>query len=155
MTIRLRGHHLLCVLTYVGKGYTPGFTENYDRVAGRLAGGEEIVLVDGPDDICAPLLDRDDAHCRGTSVLQRDVDALVSVGALLERVLAPGSRITPDASYLAAMRMAFAGGEVRTACKGCEWSGLCDTVSASGFAGTRLSKVTGRPSVGDVDLCPL
>ena len=32
MTIKLRAHHLLCLLTYVGKGYSPAFTANYDRV---------------------------------------------------------------------------------------------------------------------------
>ncbi|OWU61413.1 2Fe-2S ferredoxin, partial [Staphylococcus aureus] len=40
MTIRLRGHHLLCMLTYVGKGYSPAFVENYDAMAGRLGRGE-------------------------------------------------------------------------------------------------------------------
>ena len=25
MTIRLRAHHLLCLLTYAGKGYSPAF----------------------------------------------------------------------------------------------------------------------------------
>ena len=40
------------MLTYMGKGYTSGFVENYDRVGARLnAGEEDIELVDGPDDI--------------------------------------------------------------------------------------------------------
>ena len=36
MTVRLRAHHLLCMLTYVGKGYTAAFTANYDRIVERL-----------------------------------------------------------------------------------------------------------------------
>ncbi len=55
MTVRLRAHHLLCMLTYVGKGYSPAFVENYEVIAARLSAGEEIELVAGPDDICGPL----------------------------------------------------------------------------------------------------
>ncbi|WP_292282104.1 DUF1284 domain-containing protein, partial [Mesorhizobium sp.] len=65
MTVRLRAHHLLCLLTYVGKGYSPAFTANYDVVVKRLAGGEDILIVSGPDDICAPLLSESEPHCLG------------------------------------------------------------------------------------------
>ncbi len=54
MTVELRPHHLLCMLTYVGKGYSPAFCANYDAVLARLSAGEEILLVDGPDSVCAP-----------------------------------------------------------------------------------------------------
>ncbi|RUZ88238.1 DUF1284 domain-containing protein, partial [Mesorhizobium sp. M7A.F.Ca.US.006.01.2.1] len=67
MTIKLRAHHLLCPLTYVGKGYSPAFTANYDRVAERLSRGEDILLVSGPDDVCAPLLDEPEPHCLNES----------------------------------------------------------------------------------------
>ena len=29
MTVRLRAHHLLCMLTYVGKGYSPAFCAGF------------------------------------------------------------------------------------------------------------------------------
>ncbi len=72
MTVRLRGHHLLCMLTFVGKGYSPAFVENYDRIAGRLSEGEDILLVDGPDDICAPLL------CGAIAIVTKRVFASVT-----------------------------------------------------------------------------
>ena len=50
MTVRLRPHHLLCLLTYVGKGYSPAFTANYDAIAMRIEQGEELLIVSGPDD---------------------------------------------------------------------------------------------------------
>ena len=49
MTVRLRAHHLLCMLTYVGKGYSPAFVENYEAIAARLSAGEEIEMVAGPE----------------------------------------------------------------------------------------------------------
>jgi hypothetical protein len=59
VTVRLRGHHLLCILTFVGKGYDGPFVANLARVIDRLAAGEAVLVVDGPDDVCAPLLEGD------------------------------------------------------------------------------------------------
>ncbi|BCM18131.1 DUF1284 domain-containing protein [Mesorhizobium sp. J8] len=136
MTVRLRAHHLLCLLTYVGKGYSPAFTANYDKVVKRL--GEGVVIVSGPDDICAPLLDEPEAHCFGESAAERDGLAARDVGALLGRPIRAGDRLVLDASALAGMRKAFSAGLTRQACSGCEWSGLCDAVAASGFSDTYL-----------------
>ncbi len=77
MTVRLRGHHLLCMLTYIGKGYSPAFVDNYDTIAERLSGGEDIEIIDGPDDICQPLLCTGDCHCFNESVVVRDRLALM------------------------------------------------------------------------------
>lgn len=101
MTVRLRAHHLLCMLTYVGKGYSPAFVENYEAIAARLSAGEEIELVTGPDDICRPLTADPEAHCHGTSVVERDRAATEAVARLLGSPLGPGARITPGASLLA------------------------------------------------------
>ncbi|KAB2708167.1 DUF1284 domain-containing protein [Brucella intermedia] len=140
MTIRLRGHHLLCMLTYVGKGYSPAFVENYDAIAGRLSRGEDILLIDGPDDICAPLLCGGDCHCYEASVRRRDALALKAVGELLGTVLATPSPFTLDAERLAAMRSSFADGALRTACEHCEWSDLCTRIAGpENFEGVKVT----------------
>src|SRR3954453_22802050 len=72
MTVRLRPHHLLYLLTYVGEGYTPAFVHNLDHVSRKLMLGEDVLLVEGPDDICAPVLGTDQDHCTGPSVMERD-----------------------------------------------------------------------------------
>lgn len=98
------------MLTYVGKGYTSGFVENYDRVADRLnAGEEDIELVDGPDDICEGLLCERHAHCFNEGVVKRDETARVSVSVLLGETLAAGKRLQATPDFLAKMRLAFAG----------------------------------------------
>lgn len=126
------------MLTYVGKGYKPGFTVNYDRVAERLNRGEEIEIVEGPDDICAPLLNDPDAHCRGGNVLLRDDAALQAVSSLLGQELSSGSHIVLDQALLSALRKGFSRGSIRAACTGCEWSKLCDTVASSGYCGVKI-----------------
>lgn len=129
------------MLTYVGKGYTSGFVENYDRVADRLnAGGEDIELVDGPDDICEGLMCESHAHCFNEGVVKRDETARVSVSVLLGETLAAGKRLQATPDFLAKMRLAFAAGDIRQACLGCQWNRLCDRIAASGFAGVKIGE---------------
>lgn len=119
------------MLTYVGKGYSPAFVENYD---------EDILLIDGPDDICAPLLCGGDCHCYEASVRRRDALALKAVGELLGTVLATPSPFTLDAERLAAMRSSFADGALRTACEHCEWSDLCTRIAGpENFEGVKVT----------------
>ncbi|MDX8516859.1 DUF1284 domain-containing protein [Mesorhizobium dulcispinae] len=138
MTVRLRAHHLLCLLTYVGKGYSPAFTANYDKVVGRLGEGEPVLIVSGPDDICAPMLEEPEPHCLRESAAERDGLAARDVGALLGRPVQAGVRFVLDASSLARMRKVFSAGLTRQACLGCEWFDLCSAVAGGGFHDTRL-----------------
>jgi uncharacterized protein len=121
------------MLTFVGEGYTPAFTENYIRIARRLSSGEDIEVVDGPDDICAPLLSEAAAHCRNDSVVARDRAAAQAVGRLLGIAVWKGTRIYPDAALLQRLRRNFALGTIRKACEECEWSELCGHVAERGF----------------------
>lgn len=138
MTVRLRAHHLLCMLTYVGKGYTPAFTAGYDVVVARLNAGEDAVLVEGPDDICAPML-ACGHHCLNASVAERDRQAAEAVAGLLGRPLDAGTALTLDEAAVRLMRAAFAVKTTRQACTGCEWSALCTAIARSGFVETRLT----------------
>ena len=140
MTIRLRAHHLLCLLTYVGKGYSPAFTANYDGIADRLSQGEDILIVSGPDDVCAPLLDEAEPHCLRESAVERDWLAAADVEELLARPIRVGARLDLDAAILARMRQAFSAGLVRKACGGCEWNELCSTVAAGGYHDTQVQR---------------
>jgi len=107
-------------------------------VVERLAGGEEVLIVSGPDDICAPLLDEPEPHCLGESAAGRDELAARDVGEPLRRPIVAGARFSLDTARLAALRQAFSTGRTREACQGCEWSDLCSSVAADGYAGTRL-----------------
>jgi hypothetical protein len=143
VTVHLRAHHLLCMLTYVGRGYTPAFVENYDGIVARLSEGEPICLVDGPDDICAPIQDITTAHCHNESVVERDRLALDAVRALLGTAVDLDREFGLDAPMLADFRAAFGRGQTRAACAGCEWSGLCDHVAAAGYPGAALQRPGG------------
>jgi uncharacterized protein len=141
MTISLRPHHLLCLLTYAGEGYSAAFTASFDGIAARIAAGEDIRLVMGPDDVCAPLLDSAEAHCRLESVAERDDQAADALMHLLVRSIRPGERLTLDVNAFNQMRRAFLTGSIRKACAGCEWAGSCTAIAADGYLRTRLAGI--------------
>lgn len=150
MTVRLRPHHLLCMLTFVGKGYTAAFTENYIRIAARLSAGEDILVVEGPDDVCAPMLGEPGMHCLDRSVTDRDRKASDAVEALLKHPAAPGASFCPSADFLQRMRTAFSTGSIREGCARCEWSPLCTGIASAGFDGVLVVAPDSQPPHGSV-----
>ena len=139
MTIRVRPHHLLCMLTFVGKGYTPAFIENFEEIARRIAAGnEKVEVVEGPDDICSAYLTDKNCHCHNASVAERDRLAKEALANLLQQPVQPGQAVLLTSDTLHKMRTAFVAGTIRTACNGCQWKSLCDEMAQNDFLGTRL-----------------
>lgn len=50
--MRLRGHHLICLHFYGGKGAEPAFKLNLARVVLGAENGQHIEITSGPDDVC-------------------------------------------------------------------------------------------------------
>lgn len=140
MSIRLRPHHLLCALTFAGEGYTAEFIENFRRILLRLDAGEAVVLVDGPDDVCAPLAQTSDRHCLESPARMSDELALDALRAELD---ANPESMHFDAGVIAGLRRAFADGRIRSACTGCSWHDLCSRIAANEFHGVVLPRGDG------------
>jgi len=138
MIIRLRAHHLLCMLTFAGKGYTPAFVTGYKAIVDQLNAGAALDLVTGPDDICAPMLDEPSCHCHNDSVRDRDQQAARDIGLLLSGVPLEAGPLTLNASDFLRLRSAFQDGTLRAACTGCEWHELCTHTAQNEFRGCRL-----------------
>ena len=49
---RIRGHHILCIEGFAGKGYSTEFIENMRSVILELKNKKKVLLVNSPDDIC-------------------------------------------------------------------------------------------------------
>jgi hypothetical protein len=137
MSIRLRAHHLLCMLTFAGEGYTPEFVANFGAIVARIGAGEALELVDGPDDVCAPLAASDDTHCDEPSVRRRDRDALRAL-ATADPPLPIARPLLLDAAAIATLRAQFADGTIRPACSGCSWFTLCTGIASAGYVAARL-----------------
>lgn len=89
MAIRLRGHHLLCLLGYRGMGYSADFCTNMTAIYETLRTKPDSVveLVTGPDDICRAYPPDELNHCSGT-VHQLDDAVLAKLG------FKPGERLS-------------------------------------------------------------
>ena len=138
MTLALRPHHLLCILSYAGNGYSPRFIENFNAIVRRIERGERIRIVSGPDDICAPLQDQPDPHCKTASVRKRDLMAAQELAEQLDTSLEPGAEFYLSADQVRQLRNRFAKGQIRSACTGCEWHELCSTIATQEFASSHL-----------------
>lgn len=141
--IRFRPHHLLCMLTHVGKGYSETFIQNMGDILEQInQGNHDIILEYGPDDICAPrLCDKSDTtcHCRENHITDRDNEALADFENHAEfSMFKIGNRFKLTKDLINRLRIVYKTQDIRTACKDCEWYDLCTDIAHNGFKGTKL-----------------
>ncbi|MEX2414948.1 MAG: DUF1284 domain-containing protein [Paenibacillaceae bacterium] len=104
MSIRLRGHHLLCLLGYRGMGYSEPFAKNMTGVYEQLwlEPATPVTIVKGSDDLCKSFPCDQPNHCDNHNVHERDefirkhlgleVDDCLAWQQILDRVK---SRVKP------------------------------------------------------------
>jgi hypothetical protein len=140
MPVRLRGHHFLCILTYRGYGYTSAFVDNMTALVEAIEAGRQVVLIEGPDDICNGLTPECrktcDHDCSKPSTYDIDLHASDAARQLIP--LHSGEPFVLDREHVSLMRKEFAAGSIRRACEGCSWKDFCTGIAAEGFAGVRL-----------------
>ncbi|MEW6573377.1 MAG: DUF1284 domain-containing protein [Bacillota bacterium] len=121
--IRLRGHHLVCLQFFRGEGYDRVFIENLQTVVGRAVKGEEIEVVEGPDDVCRACPSLEEGRCSSqpaggeANIRELDEKARAHLGiGVGERVLwrEVFARVSVTSEEW------FAG-----FCEGCEWEKAC------------------------------
>lgn len=83
MAIRLRGHHLLCLLGFRGMGYSVDFCANMTAIYETLRKEPqtEVEIITGPDDVCRAYPPDKANHCEGT-VYGLDEAVLKKLGLL-------------------------------------------------------------------------
>ena len=142
--IELRAHHLLCMLTFAGKGYSPGFVAKFHSVARAINQGTPGKIIAGPDELCACVIAEDpEPHCHNASVTARDLTAARDVGDKLGIVIEPGTILSFDNQTIALMRSWFRSGITRRACIECQWHELCTRLAEDDFAGCELEGTRG------------
>ncbi|OXM13915.1 DUF1284 domain-containing protein [Paenibacillus herberti] len=122
MTIKLRGHHLLCLLGYRGKGYSADFCVNMTQVYEKLRQEPQtkIELIVGPDDICAAFPTDQVSHCRNDSVYRKDEEIAELIGIAV-------GEAWPWAAICEAVAARVQPGDVASICRDCQWEpyGMC------------------------------
>jgi len=118
--IRLRGHHILCLLGFRGLGYSQAFVENLGRVQERAFSSDcTVEVIVSPDDICAAcprLLDAANP-CDESRICKKDLSVL----RLLS--LTPGKTL-PAVELYARVRKSIAPEFLQEICSNCRWLDL-------------------------------
>jgi hypothetical protein len=124
--LRLRAHHLGCVLGFAGHGYDGPFTANLAAVAARVRDDPDlpILVVDGMDDVCGPCPHRAGDACARASVSGSAV-RIHDQAFLRALSLVPGDRVAPAAIRSRLAADANARQALRKACSGCPWTAVC------------------------------
>jgi len=136
VNVRLRGHHLLCLLGFRGMGYSPAFAENMAAVYERLrnAPGTIVEIVRGPDALCACYPENEPYHCDSQSVHDRDDEVLRRLG------LNRGENIEWR-DVLAKIKAQLQRKDIPLLCSSCPWLsyGVCEEGVARIAAGEGLA----------------
>lgn len=123
--LRIRGHHLLCILGFRGRGYDSAFVENMGRVEQAIRSRPELQLTVrvSCDDICAACPHAQDGMCQkhnGAEEATREMDR-----AVLSRLeLKSGDTLTVREAYDRVLERIGVEDIVENLCTECEWRGL-------------------------------
>lgn len=123
MSIRLRGHHLLCLLGYRGMGYSEEFAANMTQIYEQLRNQPQtiILITEGPDDLCICFPTDQVNHCKDQNVYERDQIIIRQLGLKL------GTEVTWG-EILSKVRKSVVPENIPVWCSTCPWQpyGVCE-----------------------------
>lgn len=147
MPIKLRGHHLLCLLGYRGMGYSDTYVDNMTGVYRKLLAEPttECEIVSGPDQLCACFPADGDYHCEDRNVAERDALILEKLGLVYGQVTSWGDILSRVAKSLQP-------DDLLHICSTCPWLpyGVCQEGIQKVVSGEELPVV--RPKVYGVNV---
>ncbi len=124
----LRGHHLLCVHGFVGRGYSPDFAENMRACVVALRGDPDavVILVDEPDLICTPCPHLLDGRCQSDGLEGEELRAEQDRRVLDSLRLEPGAHLSWR-EVVERIRATVTPADLAYLCADCQWLplGLC------------------------------
>lgn len=121
---KLRGHHLICLQFFVGKGYNCRFVKNTFKVLKRVRKGR-IRITNGLDDVCQACPYGIDGRCVNPKTSDKTIRKLDKV-ALLLLSIKPGSNVSWNdvRRRLPEILPIW----IEKACKGCIWWRICKRI---------------------------
>ncbi|MDY0088543.1 MAG: DUF1284 domain-containing protein [Coriobacteriia bacterium] len=121
-TVRIRGHHLVCMQFLHAEVYSAEFGHHLFGIIDRMSRGAPSTVVIGPDDVCAGC----PARKSGTCAQEPDSeDAIRVLDALACEMLdlTPGEEFEWGVTSLSVQRILERWRAL--ACDGCEWESRC------------------------------
>lgn len=123
--IRLRPHHALCILHFIGKGYSEPFVLNMRRVIRILRQEQAMVkLMMGADEICGSCSNNVQGVCR-----QEPTPARFDGRCLSRCGLREGQLLSWTTLRETVQKEILEKGYLSRICDGCQWLPLCQSVA--------------------------
>lgn len=115
--LKLRPHHINCLFFYEGKGYSPRFIENMDRLVEhlRMHPEQKILLKEENDKVCEACPNLKKGKCISYNKV-KTLDKYTLEHYKLEENEIYSFQIIKDKIYMNYSHKTF-----QTICKGCEW----------------------------------
>jgi len=127
----LRGHHLVCLHFYHGKGYNREFIQNLNEIMERARSGEAVEIVEGPDQVCRLCRHLGKDGCASEPGAEDEIKAL-DLKALILYGKTFGERVLWSSL---AERLANTSPQwFNDFCAGCSWQQVCDRYRAEDHA---------------------
>ncbi|MGB9840394.1 DUF1284 domain-containing protein [Thermovenabulum sp.] len=120
--IKLRGHHLICLNYYDGDGIDERFKENVQFIKKKMAEGDTVKVVEGPDDVCGECKYLKDYTCHYSLSSEDEVKSLDNL-ALKHLKFAAGDSVcfSDLKKNLSLISLEF----YKEFCSGCNFEGYC------------------------------
>ncbi|MBY0223183.1 DUF1284 domain-containing protein [Sporosarcina aquimarina] len=117
--IKLRGHHIFCLLGYRGMGYSEEYAENMTKIQITLRTQPDtlIQIIKGPDHLCAKFPEGQPYHCEDKGIYVRDSEILKRLGLTFSDVL-------PWREVERRIRVEILPSDIATICETCSWRSL-------------------------------
>ena len=134
VVLHLRPHHLLCLQTFTGRGYSEEFVRHMTLVRDQLIREPltPVELVSGVDDLCAHCPNNVDGQCTSDNPALFDTQVsrkLYSSGIINPEAVSkdhPGKRpVLPGIPDALEMSVSV----LEECCPGCEWKELCLSIA--------------------------
>ncbi|PIC83636.1 DUF1284 domain-containing protein [Sporosarcina sp. P1] len=120
--IKLRGHHIFCLLGYRGMGYSAEYTENMTKIHDVLRERPDtlIQITKGPDYLCAKFPEGQPYHCEDKGIYVRDAE-------ILRKLALKVSDVLPWREVERRIRLHVVPDDIVVVCETCSWRsyGFC------------------------------
>ena len=117
--IKLRPHHIFCILNYEGKGYSKEFNDKMKELIKRLGEGENFELVFGADSLCAACPNLKNGVCETEEKVRRYDKTTAELLGLYEK-----QSLNQDIFNTAKERV-LNPENFDSVCFDCEWAYIC------------------------------
>lgn len=135
---KLRGHHLFCLLGYRGMGYSEEYVENMTSLHETLRENPQtqILLVNGPDQLCEKFPGSGKYHCQDDTIYERDAAILMKMKIEIGQVLSWEDIVSHVQKYVVPS-------DIQIVCETCSWRsyGVCEEGIQEIHKGRGLRKV--------------